>query len=110
MTPYRLYDAIVYDVIAGLENIYVNNFSHIEVEPRSMCHCVCLVKTHRLICSMPTWVIYQVRSFDMTQGQIFKLTYRGQNAYVSIRLDERNTMVFRVFLSFLPQKIICKKK
>ena len=32
-------------------------------------------------------VIYQVRLSDLTSGQIFKLTYRGQHAYVSMRLD-----------------------
>ena len=56
MTPYRLYDVIIYDVIAGHENAYVNNLSQNRVRTVGRCHGVCLVMTHRLICN----VIYLV--------------------------------------------------
>ena len=37
--------------------------------------------------------------------QIFKLTCRGQVAYVSMRLDERITMVFAFFSIFISSKV-----
>ena len=74
----------------------------IDVEPWARCHCIFLVKMHELIYST-TWAIYQVRpnqvrSFGLTLGQIFKLTFRCLDAYDSMRLDERNKMAFRFFL------------
>ena len=74
----------------------------IEVEPWTRCHCVCLAKTHLLIFNMTYLGHYHVRSFDLTKCQIFKLTFRRQDAYVSMRLYKGNTMVFDVFL-FLSQ-------
>ena len=61
-----------------------------------------------MIYNMTSWAIYQVRSLDLANGQIFKLTFRGQEVHVLMRLVERNTMVFRVFL-FLSSKVIRQK-
>ena len=81
----------------------------IEVETWARCHCVCLVKTHRSICNMTYLGHLSGQVISPDQGHIFKLTFRGQDAYVSMRLDERNTMVFRVFSIFLSLKVIRKK-
>ena len=52
----------------------------------------------------PTCAIYQVRSFDLTSGQIFQVTFGSQKAYLSMRPDAKNTMVFAFCLIFLVQK------
>ena len=43
-----------------------------QAEPWVICHCVYLVKTHRLIAILPSWVVHQIRSFDLTCGQTLK--------------------------------------
>ena len=46
---HRSYDVMIYEVIAGHKNIKSITPHRIEIEMRSKCRCVCLVKTHRLI-------------------------------------------------------------
>ena len=43
----------------------------------------------------------------VTWGQIFKLTYRGQNAHVSMHIEARNAIVLSIFL-FLRLQVIWK--
>ena len=72
------------------------------------CHCVRLVMAHGQYAVWHIWVIHQVRSFDLTQTQIFKLTFRGHGAYVLMRLHEKKNNDLSPFaLSFLVQ-VLCK--
>ena len=57
-------------------------------------HSVCLLMPIDWYATSPTWVIHQVRSFGLTSG----LTFRGQNAYISMRLRARNTIMLNIFL------------
>ena len=54
--------------------------------------CVQLDDTDRLICNMT--LFGQVMT--LTWGQIFKMTFQGQQIVHSTRLDERNTMLAKV--------------
>ena len=103
MTPYRSCDDIMYDVIAGHENAYVNNSSQNraravdEVSLRLSYHDASTDMQHNLPGSF-------IRSGHLfwPDGQIFKLNFWDQNAYVSMRVDARNTwcFVFYFFLSY----------
>ena len=70
----------------------------VEVEPWAMWHCVCLVKTHRLRYIMTYLGHSSNQVIWPDQSQIFKLTLLGQDICVWMRLDVRNTIVFRAFL------------
>ena len=74
-------------------------------------HCVCLVMTRRLICSMiyPGYPSDPPRS-GLSSDQILKLAYRGQNTYAKMRLYAKSMMVLSIFLYFFRSKGICKKK
>ena len=57
---------------------------------------------------LPTWVIYQVTSFDRTEVKLSNLPFGVKmHTYVSMHLDARNTMAFP-FSTFLGSKVICK--
>ena len=60
-----------------------------EIEHWGWLHCVCLIKTHQLICNM-TYFGYYV---TLTWGQILTLAFRGHIIYLSNCLDERKTMM-----------------
>ena len=79
-----------------------------ELEPYDRCHCVCLAKLHRLICNMTNWFIHQVRAFDLASCQIFKSTFRGQNAKGSMRPDARHTIVLSICLNIFNSKVVSK--
>ena len=64
-------------------------FAAKEVETWKWFHCVSLVKTHRLICNM-TYLGHHV---TLTWCQIVTLIFRSQQVCVSMRMDEKNTMV-----------------
>ena len=108
--PYRSYDVIIYDVIAGHENIDVNK------SPQNQGRAVSVFASSRSFewyAIWPTWVIYQVRSFDLKflNWPFGVKTFVCCQVFssVSMRLDERNTMVLRVFsLLFLVQKLFAK--
>ena len=102
--PYRSYDVIMYDVIACHEKPSVNNFAQKRggAVGCSAVGVIVFVLSGRIdwYAIWHTWVFHQVRSFDLTWGQIFKSTFSGQDAYVPMHLDEWNTMVFGVFSIF----------
>ena len=87
-------------------------FDRKEIDTWGRCQIVCLVETHWLICNM----IYLGRFRDLTWGQISKLTFRGHVmikighvAYVSMRLDEKDSVIPfpRLKAHFL--ELLCKK-
>ena len=83
----------------------------LKIERRNWHHCVHLVETHRLMCSM-TYLGHHV---TVTLGQIFNLTFQGYLVYVSNRLDARNTIQSKLFpyhdytRSYFQKCIIVKK-
>ena len=52
-------------------------------------HCVCVIKTRRLICNMTYFSHY----VTLTWRQILTLTFQGQIIYLSKHIYERNTMM-----------------
>ena len=71
-------------------------FDRKEIETWGRCQTVCLDETYWLICNMT----YLGRFRDLTWGQISKLTFRGHVmikighvAYVSMRLDETDSVI-----------------
>ena len=68
-------------------------------------HCVCLVKTDRLICNMT----FSGQVMTLTWGQISNLTFWGQTIYHSTRLDQTNTMVCELFLCHIWNTSYCRK-
>ena len=97
--PYRSYDVIMYDIIAGHENIYVNNSS--QNRGRAVAEVsLCLSRqdaSNDMQYDLPgsfirsghlTWP--KVKFSNWTFG--FKM-----HTYVSMRRDERNAMVFAFF-------------
>ena len=59
-----------------------------DIQRRGWSHC--LVITVPVTCNMTYFTGHRV---TLTKGQIFKLTSRGHKVHISIRLDERNTVV-----------------
>ena len=123
--PCRSYDVIMYDVTLDHGNVWVNNSSHSrvrDVPEVSLClSCqdastdIFLVKMHWLMCDFSRqivwyatwliWVIYLVKSFDLTWGKIYKLTFHGQfkNLHMSrcllIREIWRCLSLYSIFLN-----------
>ena len=98
--PYRSYDVIMYDVITGHQNIYVNNSSQNRGRAMGVVS-LCLSRQDALNDMQYDLPGSFIRSGQFTwpdQRSHFQLIFRGKNWYVSMHLDERNTMVFRVFL------------
>ena len=62
-----------------------------ELETWKWSQCVCLVNALRLICNLG-------QAVTLTWGQILTLTFQGHAIYVSMRLDEANTMVSKLLL------------
>ena len=79
-----------YEVTRGFLRITQDR---VKIEIWKWYRCVCLVKTNRLICNM-TYLGHHV---TLTWGQILDLTFWGHHVYVSMRLEERNTMVSKSF-------------
>ena len=79
-----------------------------EIQMRAWSHCVQRDNTVRMICIFtyfdPTWPLGHV-----TWGQILNLTFRGQHTYISMRLDERNTMAFEFWRYLFPFKTYERK-
>ena len=84
---------------SGRQRFLPITFDRNELETWDWCHSVRLLKAHRLTCNMTylgdtvtlTW--RDLRSF------FFQLTFQDKKTtYEWIRLDERNTMVSKLFL------------
>ena len=87
-------------------------FDRKELETWGMCQSVCLDETHWLICNMA----YLGHFRDLTWGQTSKLTSRGHEmikighiAYVSMRLDERDSVTPFLGLKLYFLKVILQK-
>ena len=95
MTPYMSYDVIIYDAIAGNGKLTSIPPHRIEVEPWARCHCVCLVMINRLLCNMTYLVHSSGQVIWPDRRSHFQIDLSGNiwNAYVSMRLVARNTMV-----------------
>ena len=83
-----------FDVITCHENVYIHSSWVWQNRDRAVCEMSVCLSWHDAFADGLTWpicVFHKVRSFYLTQGEIFALTFRGQNAYVPMRLDTRNT-------------------
>ena len=83
-----------------------------EIETWRRSQFVCLDETHGLICNMT----YLGHFRDLTWGQISKLTFRGHVmikighvAYVSMHLDEADSVIPFPRLKYIFLKFLCKK-
>ena len=79
-----------------------------EEEPWASCHCIHLIKTHRLKCNM-TYVGHsscQVISPDLRSN--IQIDPLGLRCTRFDAFDKRNAIAFRVFLIFPGSKVICK--
>ena len=71
-------------------------FDRNELETWGWCHSVRLVKAHRLICNM-TYLGDTVTLTWREPRSNFKIDLPRIKTYGSMRLDERNTMVSKLF-------------
>ena len=72
-------------------------FDRNELETWGWCHSVCLVKAHRLPCN----ISYLGHTVTLTWSDLrsnFKINLSRIKTYGLARLDERNTMVSKLFL------------
>ena len=70
-------------------------FYRIEIEQCDWSQCVSFAETRQLICNM-TYLGQHVTSCGLDLGSSFEIIFLGQHAYISMRLDEWNTMVSKL--------------
>ena len=101
------FDIYLFCMISNVTETFTPMTPHrIELKPWARRNCVFLVITHRLIwCNMTYLGLSSGQAIWPDQRSNFWLIFLGQNAYVLIRVNMRNAMVFRLFLS---SKIIRK--
>ena len=86
-----------FEVIRGQMRFLPLTFDRIEVEQCGWSQCVSHAETHRLVCNM-TYLGHDVTSSDLDLRSNFDLDFfQGQNAYISTRLDEWNTVESELF-------------
>ena len=82
---------------SGRQRFLPITFDRNELETWGWCHSVRLVKAHRLTCNM-TYLGHTVTLTWRDLRSNFKLDLSRIKPFGSIRLDERNTMVSKLFL------------
>ena len=81
----------------------------IEIEPWARCHCVFLVKTHRMYAIWPTWDICQVRSFAWLKVKFSNWPFEVKMHMFRCVLTRGIRWCFAFFSFFLSSKVIRKK-